>query len=101
MDFDLSLGTDLYSTRKLITGTGIINSIVTGISYSNEKDKLYKHGISGETAITQEWDRENDSCSFKNGNVINPLLCGFGLTSCFKYDITLGHKDHPIWNRGG
>ena len=99
-NIDLREETSLYSTRKLITGTGIINSIVTGISYSNEKDKLYKHGISGETAITQEWDRENDSCSFKNGNVINPLLCGFGLTSCFKYDITLGHKDHPIWNRG-
>ena len=100
MNFDLSLLTGLYSTRKLITDSGDIFSMVTGISYSNQKDKLYKHGISGETAITQEWDLENDSCSFKNGNVINPLLCGFGLTSCFKYGITLGHKDHPIWNHG-
>jgi hypothetical protein len=100
MNFDLGPASGFYSTRKLITGSSSINSIVTGISYSNEKDKLYKHGISGETSITQEWDLENDSCSFNNGNVINPLLCGFGLTSCFKYGITLGHKDHPIWNRG-
>ena len=100
MNFNLTPTSGFYSTRKLITGSASINSIVTGISYSDEKDKLYKHGISGETSITQEWDIENDSCSFKNGNVINPLLCGFGLTSCFKYGITLGHKDHPIWNRG-
>ena len=100
MNFDLSPTSGFYSTRKLITGSASINSIVTGISYSDENDKLYKHGISGETSITQEWDIENDSCSFKNGNVINPILCGFGLTSCFKYGITLGHKDHPIWNRG-
>ena len=99
MKFNLTPQGGVYQTRKLFNNNPIFG-IVTGISYSNQKDKLYKHGISGETSITQEWDLENDSCSFKDGNVINPLLCGFGLTSCFKYGITLGHEDHPIWNRG-
>ena len=74
--------------------------IVTGITYPAIKDKLYSHGFSGETEIFEVWDIDNNHCSFKDGKVINPALCGSGLTSCHRYGITFGHADHPIWNNG-
>ena len=81
---------------------------VNEISYTNQKDKLYDIGLTGMDGATpiefRVFDSDNNVCSFKDGNIINYDMCdtsySLGFTCCFKYGVTLGHEDHPIWHGG-